>query len=71
MYSEGQMSSAPTMAERHNKDVDYYETHYQELLALYPDQWIAISIRRWLGRPTTPLSFRPSSRRGVYRLTGF
>ena len=42
MYSEGQMSSAPTMAERHSRDVDYYETHYQELLALYPDQWIAI-----------------------------
>ena len=23
-------------------DLDYYETHYGELLAQYPDQWIAI-----------------------------
>ncbi len=43
------MSNAPTMSERHNKDVEYYEIHYRELLAQYPDQWIAILDQKVVG----------------------
>ena len=30
-------------------DVEYYETHYEELLEKYPNQWIAISDARLAG----------------------
>lgn len=28
--------------ERFKKDMDYYETHREELLSKYPEQWVAI-----------------------------
>lgn len=28
--------------ERFQREVDYYETHREELLARYPEQWVAI-----------------------------
>ena len=36
------MSSSRTRIDKHNRDVQYYEAHFQELLDQYPDQWIAI-----------------------------
>lgn len=36
------MTSAETRIEGHGRDLEYYEAHYRELLAEYPDQWIAI-----------------------------
>ena len=43
------MTEAQSRLERHRTDLDYYETHYRELLAQYSDQWIAISGRRVVG----------------------
>ncbi len=37
------------MIEGHGRDVDYYEAHYQDLLAQYPDQWIAIMDQEVVG----------------------
>ena len=36
------MTSTETRIDDHGRDVEYYEAHYLELLAQYPDQWIAI-----------------------------
>jgi hypothetical protein len=43
------MRSAEARIEGHGRDVDYYEAHYQELLAQYPDQWIAIMDQEVVG----------------------
>ena len=40
------MTEARIRLERHEMDLEYYETHYWEFLAQYPDQWIAISDRK-------------------------
>jgi hypothetical protein len=36
------MDSSRARIDDHNRDVQYYEAHFQELLARYPNQWIAI-----------------------------
>ncbi len=43
------MSAVQTAFEQHLKDVEFYETHYQELLSRYPDQWVAISDQKVVG----------------------
>ena len=43
------MRSAEARIEGHGRDVDYYEAHYQDLLAQYPDQWIAILNQKVVG----------------------
>ena len=43
------MRSAEASIDRHSRDVDFYEAHYQELLARYPDQWIAIMDQEVVG----------------------
>ena len=43
------MRSSQVRIEEHGRDVEYYEAHYVELLAQYPDQWIAILDRKVVG----------------------
>ena len=43
------MSRAETRIDRHSRDIEFYEAHYQELLARYPDQWIAIMHQEVVG----------------------
>ncbi len=43
------MRSAEARIEGHGRAVDYYEAHYQDLLAQYPDQWIAILNQKVVG----------------------
>ena len=43
------MRSSQVRIEEHGRDVEYYEAHYPELLAQYPDQWIAILDRKVVG----------------------
>ena len=43
------MRSSQVRTEEHGRDVEYYEAHYPELLAQYPDQWIAILDRKVVG----------------------
>ena len=43
------MSGIQTGFEQHMKDLKFYELNYQELLAQYPDQWIAIVDQKVVG----------------------
>ena len=43
------MSSAEARTQGHIRDIEFYEAHYQELLARYPDQWIAIMNQKVVG----------------------
>lgn len=43
------MTSTETRIDDHGRDVEYYEAHYLELLAQYPDQWIAIMDQEVVG----------------------
>ena len=43
------MRSAEARIEGHTQDIDFYEAHYQDLLAQYPDQWIAIMNQEVVG----------------------
>jgi len=43
------MTSAEARIDRHSRDIEFYEAHYQELLARYPDQWIAIMDQEVVG----------------------
>ena len=43
------MTSTETRIDDHGRDVEYYEVHYLELLAQYPDQWIAIMDQEVVG----------------------
>ena len=43
------MTGAEVRIEAHGRDVEYYEAHYRELLAQYPDQWIAIMEQEVVG----------------------
>ena len=43
------MRSSQVRAQEHGRDVEFYEAHYPELLAQYPDQWIAILDRKVVG----------------------
>ena len=43
------MRSAEARIEGHGRDIEYYEAHYQELFAQYPDQWIAILNQEVIG----------------------
>ncbi len=36
------MQDVQAELERFGKDTEYYEVHYEELLAKYPEQWVAI-----------------------------
>ena len=43
------MTSAEARTDGHSRDIEFYEAHYQELLARYPDQWIAIMDQEVVG----------------------
>ena len=43
------MRSSQARTEEHSRNVEYYEAHYSELLAQYPNQWIAILERKVVG----------------------
>ncbi len=35
--------------QRFQRDIDYYQAHYEELLEQYPEQWVAIFNERVVG----------------------
>lgn len=37
---------------RFQRDIDFYESHYEELLQQFPEQWIAIYKQRVVGNDT-------------------
>ena len=43
------MRSAEARTDRHSRDVEFYEAHYQELLAEYRGRWIAILDQQVVG----------------------
>ena len=44
--------------ERHEKDIDFYETHREELLKKYPDQWVTILNQKVMGAADSPAELR-------------
>ncbi len=38
--------------DRFQQDIDYYQTHWGELLSEYPEQWVAIFNERVVGAST-------------------
>ena len=44
--------------ERHKKDIDFYETHREELVEKYPDQWVTILNQKVMGAADSPAELR-------------
>lgn len=52
--------------QRFQRDIDYYQTHYEELLEQYPEQWVAIFNQRVVGAdPDARKLFNDLKGRGI------
>ena len=59
------MTSTGSEREREQKDIEYFEDHYDELKARYPDQWIAVFNQEVVANAADPFDLLPQLREKV------